>query len=482
MVIYIGNVLNVDILKSNNIINNELKLFNKKKYCIIIIIMNIIDFIKNKFNDIIIYINELGVFKEFIIFTLIFSIIFITTWDKILPVFIEIKSGFLSNTITIIPLLILLFITTISICSHFKIFGINATFSLNHKIVNFMKYKTLINAKIETYKNKKLNLHKLYNEKYLIRNKLKYNIYHITNNINFLTNLNQKLETDCYNKNETSEEFKKKFYTKLRNKISDIAFKANLVFDSAVEIKKLYDAEEEIREGLGKSPMRADLLNHLRGIHAKHRRVVREVKVAKQRINKINEAREAKRVWLDNSEKSIRWDTKNTQVKFFKLGNFEDHSRCGNQPIGTYYPDWSHNDYNHGTSNNMFGQLALDGNVSGCGHDTVNSIIVPKYAILSIWQHKSKTGYHMRLEEGRYRVSDLTASQLNNQILSSEVTSNTNKIEEDINKLKNKPLTEFGIDLYVEGAIGKLLEEEARLIFTNPIDYDIQLKNKKFEV
>ena len=30
MVIYIGNVLNVDILKSNNIINNELKLFNKK--------------------------------------------------------------------------------------------------------------------------------------------------------------------------------------------------------------------------------------------------------------------------------------------------------------------------------------------------------------------------------------------------------------------------------------------------------------------
>jgi hypothetical protein len=440
--------------------------------------MNIINFIKNKFYDLIDYVNKLGLFKEFIIFTLIFSIIFISMWDKILSIFIEIRGSFLNNTITIIPLLILSFIITLSICSHFKIFGINANFAFDSKIVSFNKYKTLINAKIEKYKKKKLNLYKLYNEKYLIRNKLKYNIAYLTKNINFLTNLNEKLLIDCIEVNAKSNQFKNKFYNKIKNNIDDVAFKANLVFDSAIAIKNQKYAEARKRRALdNENQIQANKWNAQREEDIIKEKARRQRVITNERLMRIDKARKLKYDWLPKAEKQLRDGANSQFVNFYDWGNFTRH--CGRQPPHTTYLDWGKNRDGYNRGRNRYG---VYGYVNHCGHDRVSSLLVSSYLVLVIWQHTHKRGRAYTLYEGRYNSGDLIAIGLHDEISCSEVTINVPKLNNAVQKLKNRPLTKFGIDLYVEGSMGKLTEAEARLIFPNPADYNIQLKNRKFQL
>ena len=100
------------------------------------------DFIKNNifkksFDNIIANIKAFGLYKQFIIAGLIFIIISIGFYDSILPLFIQLETDFLNNLLSIMPLFILIIICMIAICSHFKIFGIDASFNFNHKIINF---------------------------------------------------------------------------------------------------------------------------------------------------------------------------------------------------------------------------------------------------------------------------------------------------------------------------------------------------------
>ena len=109
---------------------------------------------KKIYDNLIITVSSLGLYKEFVIAGLIFLIIIIGFHDYILPLFIQIEVDFINNLVSIIPLFIFIIIITIALCSHFKIFGKNASFEFNHKIINFNKYKKVIAGKIESYKNK----------------------------------------------------------------------------------------------------------------------------------------------------------------------------------------------------------------------------------------------------------------------------------------------------------------------------------------
>lgn len=397
------------------------------------------NFLKKSYKKIITSVKGLGLFKEFVIVALLFSIILIGFYDSILPLFINIESNFLNNLLSITPIFILILILTIAFCSHFKIFGKDASYNFNHKIINFHKYKKVIASKIEAYKNKLFKLQNLYNQNDLIRVKIRNNISNLRNkNINLEKMSENKLD-DCVQLNEKNNMVIKKFLDRAIDNIDEISYKGNQLYKKALAYKRE-------QYNLAKQRMAIDEQNRTAGELFEQNRIknIQDEKARRQkaadneRLRRIEIVKKRKLAWLQPQEKNLRWRAENEKVVFFRHRSYDV---CAAQTPKHYWPDWGHrNRYQH------------------CGHDEVSAVTVPTYAILDIWQHTGRHGTHRRLIGNRhssrhYPIGWFYANGMNDQISSSEVKIDTKKLDADIAVLHNKPLSHFG-NIFVEGPDG----------------------------
>ena len=399
------------------------------------------NFLKRTYDNLSITASKMGLYKEFVIVILVSLIIFIGFWDKILPLFIQLDKNYLNNITSIVPLFICIIIVVITLCSHFKIFGKNALFGFNHKIVNFNKYKNVIARKIENYKNKLMKIKKLYNQNELTRNKLKTNISNLTkNNVN-LNKSTEKLLNDCIELNEKSDKFVNKFIDKTRNTIQEVASKGQRLFKSARGIKEIKYATAKARMELdAKNQAEADRWN------AEREKLIIEEKNRREKVNhaerlkRVRKAQEKKTAWVAVHEKALNAKAITENVTFYR---HRSHSVCALQPPGMLWVEWG---------------AIVPWNHMHCGHDEVSAITVPQFAVLDVWEGSGKWGRSLRLHGGpngskHYDIYYLMAHGFNDVISSSHVQVDGPKLTAHINALKAIPLSRFGINLVVEGAM-----------------------------
>ena len=118
-------------------------------------------------------INTLLVNKDLIILLLLVSIIFVSFYDKIIPLIIQFDFNYINNAVMFIPIILLIILIILSIFSKFKIFSKDALFTFNHTFLNSDTYKQIINNHIDNYRRKIMNITNLNNKELLKEQKLK---------------------------------------------------------------------------------------------------------------------------------------------------------------------------------------------------------------------------------------------------------------------------------------------------------------------
>lgn len=394
------------------------------------------NFFQKTYDNLITSAAKMGLYKELLIIFLIFLIVLIASYDSILPLFIQMDIIYLNNLVSLIPLFVCIIIMTLAICSHFKIFGKDALFQFNHKIVNFNKYKKVIAEKIENYKNKLYKLQKLYNQKDLTRKQIKMNISNFNTKNKNLTEMTEKLFKECSDLNEQNDKLVNRFMTRTDNTIDNIKVKGTELFRRAREWRKIeYNKALERQAREANNIAAANKFEEQRKKAIQDEKAARKQRVQDERLRRLEAVKKAKATWVHNNTIRLQNQAKNEAVTFFK---HRSHSVCAVQKPDQYWPDWGHKNRNQ-----------------WCGHDEVSSITVPKYLILDVWQHTHKNGRHIRMYGApngsqHYNIHYFYARGMNDEISCSQTTTNHAKLNADIQRFKNTPLVRFG-DLIVEG-------------------------------
>lgn len=398
--------------------------------------------LKNTFNNFIDDISKLGLFKEIIIIFIIFLIILTALYDKILPLFIQIEVDFLNNLISIIPLFICIVVFMLAICSHFKIFGKNTLFQFNHKILNFNKYKTVINRKIENYKNKLYKIKDLYNQNQLVRNKIKTNIANLTENNKNLNNMSEKLMKECVDINEKNKKLTDVFIDKTRENIEDLAFKGKTLFDSTVAIReaRMLKAEQNAKTATQRQQSAASF-EVLRQKLIQDELARRNANAAKERLRRARMAQQRKNTWLKQELKNIDNRFKNDGLALYLHPNHQGY-------CGTMRPNLHHD---HGTICH--------------GHDVISSIKVPQFLVVDLWQHNHSSGHGVTLRgaETGWKGYNMSTFHLDNTISSIRTRYDGEsyaRLARAKLRAKLKPLSHFG-NLVVEGKMAPGLNKHS---------------------
>jgi len=374
--------------------------------------------------------------KEFMIIILIFLIILVVLYDKILPLFIQIEIDFLNNLITIVPLIICITVFVLAICSKFKIFGKNSLFDFNHKILNFNKYKIVINRKIAEYKNKLYRINKLYNQNKLIRNKIKTNINDLTKNNQNLNNMTNKLMKDCTELNEKNKKFTGIFINKTRDNIQDVAFTGKNLFDQTVAIReaRMLKAEQNAKTAAERQQTAASFeVQRQKLIQNEQNR--RKIAVANERLRRARKAQQAKNVWVKNELARLNHRFHHEGMQLYVHPNFQGY--CGTYKVNIHHY--------HGTICH--------------GHDVISSFKIPQFLVVDVFQHNHNGGrrlHHLRGTEygyKNYNVGFLSAHGLNDQISSIRTYHDAEsyaRLARARARIHNRKLVTFG-NLKVEG-------------------------------
>ena len=177
-------------------------------------------------------INTLLVNKDLIILLLIGIIIFVLFYDKLLPLIIQFNFNYINTIVMFIPIVLLLLLVIISICSKFKIYNSDALFGFNHQLMNHNKYKQVIDTHILNNRKKIMNITNLYNKEYIKKELIKQTLI---SNLKFSNNIKtiiRNLKWHCNKVNNFHNEKLDTYVNKTESHINRLSDKASKIWNT----------------------------------------------------------------------------------------------------------------------------------------------------------------------------------------------------------------------------------------------------------